>query len=315
MAGQETVVVGSDGSWRSAAVVDVAAHEASVRGARLAVVSVVREVADPRYSLTAVLRDEERAADLADWRLREAVSRIRSRHPALEVTTHRLRDRDLGWPDEEAAGLAEASLLVVGARGGHSEPVFALGTVSRHLLKSTACPVLVVPDRVPGTGSRTPAPARPVVAAVGEALAVPVLQTARDVAALHGTPVLAVHAYRPRPEESDVVARVRAERFLAHVVAETGGVGPAPVRTGAVVRTFVTSGPVLEAIRQQAARAAMLVLGTRGPAALAGLAMESVSRAVLDDPPCPVLVLVPRAARRLPAASGTNDPRTEARRP
>lgn len=310
MAGQETVVVGSDGSWRSAAVVDVAAQEASVRGARLAVVSVVRELADPRYSLTAVLRDEERAAELADWRLREAVSRIRSRHPAIEVTTHRLRDRDLGWPDEDAAHLAEASLLVVGARGGHCEPVFALGTVSRHLLKSTACPVLVVPDRVPGPGGRTPAPARPVVAAVGEALAVPVLQAARDVAALHGTSVLAVHAYRPRPQESDAAARVRAERFLAHAIAETGGAGPAPV-----VRTLVTTGPVLEALRQQASRAATLVLGTRGPAALAGLAMESVSRAVLDDPPCPVLVLVPRAARRVPAASGTNDPRTEARRP
>jgi nucleotide-binding universal stress UspA family protein len=258
-------------------------------------------VADARFSLTALLVDERRASDLADWRLREAVSRVRARHPGLELTTHRLSDRDLGWPDAQTAALSGAGLLVVGARGRHAEPAFGLGTVSRHLLKSTACPVLVVPERVPDPAARPGADAPLVVAGVDEgALAVPVLRAALDEAALRGTGVLAVHSFAARPDESHDEALARARTRTERLVLEVRDTSDAPA--GVDIRTVVTDEAAAQALVARGRGAAVLVLGTRGPAALAGLSMDSVSRAVLDVAPCPVLLLVPRVARTVPAA-------------
>jgi len=288
-----TVLVGSDGSWRSAAVLDVAAREASVRGARLAVLTVLREAADPGRSLTALLGEERHAADLADWRLREAVARVRGRHPALEVLTARAGERELaggtGLPD--AAALPDdVELLVVGARGAHAEPAFGLGTISSDLLRAVGGPVLVVPERV------APAPGRgappPVVAAVGDRpeSAARVLAAARREAARHGTSVVALHAYRPPPGLS--AARARQEA-LERAAGAVSGAQP-----GVPVRLAVTDEPVLDALLRQGAAGSLLVIGTRGTAALAGLSAESVTRPVLADPPCPVLVLLPGPTAR-----------------
>lgn len=294
------VLVGTDGSWHSTAVLHVAAREASLRGAELAVVTVVREVADPRYSLTALLAEERRAAEVARWRTGEAVVRVRSRYPGLEVSTHLVRDRDLGWPDE-AVRLGAADLLVLGAHGAHAGPVFGLGTVSRFLLKITACPVLVVPDRRPGVVSRWDdgGTGGPVLAAVGPAGGEEVLAVARREAALRGTGVHAVRVIRPgddaervRGEISGLVADVDRSADGVEVVVETPPGAPADV------------------VLRRAEAFALVVVGTRGPAALAGLTADSVARAVLDRCPCPVLVVAPRTAR---APLGPSRPAAPAR--
>jgi nucleotide-binding universal stress UspA family protein len=193
--------------------------------------------------------------------------------------------------------LPEAALLVVGSRGRSGGPVFGLGTVSRHLLKATACPVVVVPDRMKEPVVRPGAVAGPVVAGVdGGALAVPVLVAAADEAAAHGAPVLAVHAYRARPGEDDETAAARARSRVMRLVHEAQHAPDVP--PGVEFAPVVTTQAVAPALLQRATGATALVLATRGPGALAGLAIESVSRAVLDAATCPVLLLVPRSARR-----------------
>ena len=295
MVAHRTVLVGSDGSWRSAAVLDVAAREASARGARLAVVTVLREVADAGRSLTALLDEERHAAELADWRLREAVARVRGRHPALEVLTSTAGEPELAaWRTGAAApGTAlpdGVELLVVGAHGAHAEPVFALGSISSDLLRTLGGPVLVVPDRVTSPRGRGAPP--PVVAAVGDRpeAAAAVLAAARREAARYGTSVVALHAYRPTAGLSAARARQEALERAARAVS-----GAEP---GTPVRLAVTDEPVLDAVLRQGAAGSLLVLGTRGTGALAGLSTESVTRSVLSDPPCPVLVLLPGPTAR-----------------
>lgn len=284
MGEQQTVLAGSDGSRRSGSVLDAAAREASALGARLAVVTVVREAAETSHSLRALLADEARAAELADRSLEEAVTRVRARYPALEVTTHRLDDRAVEERADLPGALAGAALLVVGSRGPQAQPAFGLGSVSRHLLRSTTCPVLVVPDEGPVSSARGQGP---VVAGLDDdGRAGDVLGAAQAAAERHGTSVLAVHAYHPRAGQDEATAQRRAEQLLG----------------GSPVDLLVAAGDPSDVLVEHAAGASALVLGTRGPAALAGLAVDSVSRRVLDAAPCPVLLLVPRTP---PSRRGT----------
>jgi nucleotide-binding universal stress UspA family protein len=306
------VLVGSDGSWRSGAVLDVAAAEAARRGADLAVVSAVPPVSDAGGSLTEMLVDEQRASELVDWRLAEAVARVRSRHPGLELTTHRLADAETGEPDEQVAALPEASLLVLGARGAHGEPVFALGTVSRRLLKGTTCPVLVVPEDARAPQVRQGRRPAPVTAGIDDGpLAAEVLAAAAVEAALLGTHVVAVHAYARLPGEGEPAALARARRSVAGTLRRAGATPDRPVVGGAGVSVVLTCDAAADTLLAHSRRASALVVGSRGSAALAGLSLESVSRAVLDAPPCPVLLVVPRAVP--PAVGHVPRPRTEVR--
>lgn len=291
------VLVGSSGSWRSGAVLDVAAAEASRRGAGLAVVGAVPPVPDAGGSLTEMLVDERRAGELVTRRLSEAVARLQARYPGLRLTTHTLADPESGAPGEQDGALPEASLLVLGARGANGEPVFALGTLGRRLLKGTTCPVLVVPEDGPDPGVReTRRPAAVTVGIDDGPLAAEVLTQATAEATLLGTHVVAVHAYSPLPGEGEPAARARARRSVAATLRRAGGPADRPVLGGVSVSTVLTQDPAVDALLRHGEHASMLVVGSRGPAALAGLSLDSVSRAVLDAPPCPVLLVVPRAA-------------------
>jgi nucleotide-binding universal stress UspA family protein len=280
------VVAGYDGSWRSEVAVARAADEATRRRTSLAVVTVVAEVATPGRSLTELLRDQAGVDEDVDRSLRELVQRMRRRHPGLVVTAHRVGT-------DPAQGLRELSeravLLVLGARGRSGEHGFALGSVSRAMLRLAACPVLVVPESAAQDASARPR--RPLVVAGVDAdqVAPAVLRAAVEEAARSNGRVRLLHAYSDRPAGSGLQ---RARAFCRDLVREVtpGGAG---------VTSVVTPEAPEVALVRHAAGADVLVVGTRGPAALAGLIAESVSRAVMDAMPCAVLVVTPRSAGRL----------------
>jgi nucleotide-binding universal stress UspA family protein len=71
--------------------------------------------------------------------LREAVERVRSDHPAVNVETAVIE----GPPAQVLVDMsADADLLVVGCRGGFSE--LLLGSVSQQCVHHARCPVTVV---------------------------------------------------------------------------------------------------------------------------------------------------------------------------
>ncbi|HET8615116.1 MAG TPA: universal stress protein [Actinomycetales bacterium] len=300
------VLVGTDGSWHSGPVLDVAAQEASNRGLPLLVVSVVRTVPDQaRRRRESQRGNHDRDRELTDWRLLEAVSRVRGVHPALEIRTHLLPAAGLPWGVDGAKNRPEPDLLVVGARGSHDQPAFERGTVSRDLVRATACPVLVVPE------SARVRPANPatrpdaVVAAVADdALGPEVLRAAAEHAAATLAPLHVVHCYTTASGETDEEARSTAAAWCDRLVRALGVAD----MWGSLIppHLVVTREDPARALTRLSATASMIVLGMHRLVVLAGLSSQSVSREVVGGSRCPVLLVPPgRGSLRSPVARVT----------
>jgi nucleotide-binding universal stress UspA family protein len=91
------------------------------------------------------------------------------------------------------------------------------------------------------------------------------------------------YGWMPVPYESDGIADA-VEKVLAETVAELAG---EPDRT----RTKVIEGPPAQVLLKAAAGAEMLVVGSRGHGAFAGMLLGSVSRHCVQHAPCAVVVV------------------------
>ena len=135
----ETVAVAIDGLPEADAALREAAEHAQRIGARLRLLAVVEPLglsAPPPMigvDLGSAVREE------LERRLAQAA---RSVHPGLEVET-RILDGHAGKALAEAS--EDVDLLVCGSRGYGPIRSVLLGSVSRYLVDSAACPVLVVP--------------------------------------------------------------------------------------------------------------------------------------------------------------------------
>jgi nucleotide-binding universal stress UspA family protein len=144
------VVVGVDGSRASLAAAETAAHEASMRSAPLVVVHARPTVADPYgRGMPALSPRYARDIDENDPTHRAAqdvATRLRSRHPGLEVRVT-LVDGDPAHALIEAAH--DAALLVVGSRGLGAFRGMLLGSVSNDVVRNATSSVLVLHDGLP----------------------------------------------------------------------------------------------------------------------------------------------------------------------
>jgi nucleotide-binding universal stress UspA family protein len=115
---------------------------------------------------------------------------------------------------------------------------------------------------------------------------------------LTGTTVEAVAAWQqpatydysygsiPFPSPGDSIA-VNAEKALTETVADVVGTADRPVH----VRTTVAHGPATQVLLKAAAGADLLVVGSRGHGAFAGMLLGSVSQHCTQNAPCPVVVI------------------------
>jgi nucleotide-binding universal stress UspA family protein len=90
----------------------------------------------------------------------------------------------------------------------------------------------------------------------------------------------------PAAPDSYVVAEM-AEKVLARTVADAVGTQDRPVD----VRTAVAEGPAAQVLLTAAAGAELLVVGSRGHGAFAGMLLGSVSQHCVQHPPCAVVVV------------------------
>lgn len=281
------VVVGYDGTWHSAPALERAATEAIERGLPLTLLTVVPTDTDPRLT-----EEARRAAAVQRWDASSTdaaagVAAMRRRLPGLSATATILPDADRA---SLRTALAHARLLVLGTAGRAGPKAFLMGSTSRELARAVICPLLVVPETAPRhhpdraigapdsdvvTGS--------VVVGLGHGPeAVGLLRLAADEAARRAVRLCVVHAYPlgHSPDQAQADVDLLLQRgTLGHAVPVT---------------TIVTPDPPAQALLGYADQAGLLVVGTRGPLAMARLALGSVSRAVLDDAGVPVL-LVPDA--------------------
>lgn len=286
----DPVVVGVDGSPSSLDAVEVAAHEAALRGVGLRLVHAfgwpsmhVPPGGPPWNPAVAGVRE------LVDDALTKAEERARKAVPQVEVT----REVTVGEPlmvlEIESR---TASLVVVGSRGLGAFGGVLLGSTAVHLTAHGRCPVLVVRGR--------PDPSGPVLLAVdGSPAGEEAVGFAFAEASLRGVDLVALHvwntwsepAYQGPVDPLDLIVdieRLRKEeqRLLDDAVRPWQERYPRSTVERRLVRSRVRPA-LIEASRD----AQLVVAGARGRGGFTGLLLGSVSQALLHHAHCPVAVI------------------------
>jgi nucleotide-binding universal stress UspA family protein len=284
------VVVGVDGSEGSLRAVEWAALEAKRHSSPLRIVSAPSLVprmqaynASPAAIASALRGIAARALDAAITRSEEVAQ-------GLSITTGLLS----GPPALAVAESgAEASMLVVGARGAGGFAAMMLGSVSRYAAIRAPCPVVVVREesmavhREIAVGIRDPQD-------TGQTLAF-----AFEEAALRHADLVAVHTWfwfpsalhlsaeatELRPTDPD---RIAAEAASSLAAALKGWREKYP---GVPVRHDIIRGHPARVLASYSARADLVVLGRHGHPADAGPGIGSIQHAVLDHAHGPVAVV------------------------
>jgi len=305
---QRPVVVGCDGTWLSRPAMQRAAVEALRRGTSLLVLHMIPTA---REQAAAELESRERAST----RVAVDVLELQATFPSLEVGLSMVPKVEMARVEPE---LGEAQLLVLGDAGSDGPRRFLLGDTGRRLVRGTRCPILVVPtagtctrqrpvldthaDDVPASDSGQSEAAGAVLVGVGRGPAVVGLLRVSAAEAIWRRGHLCVlHAYPDHAYDADdgTDPPVDVERRVRH------SISAADLDRSLNVSTVLTREPPTGTLLRLGRAADLLVIGSRGPLAMARLAIGSVSRGVLDQTTVPVLVVphdvaqaVPRRSRR-----------------
>lgn len=265
----DPIVVGVDGSGRSLRALLWAAQEASLHHCPLRIVHVLSLEPGP----------------VPDSRIvSEATAIAKQAHPELEVISAEFD----GTP--AAAFLSEserAHTVALGAKGRGSFGTVMLGSVALQVVGHAASPVVVV-NHVPLDQGRV------TVGADGSAHSQAALEYAFKEASLRGAQLQALYAWSPSggpapvslaQDEIDAEHRRALQEWLAPLRQDHPDVE--------VVEELAHESPVL-ALARASDRSDLLVVGSRGRGGFRGLALGSVSHALLQYSLCPMAVIRPR---------------------
>jgi nucleotide-binding universal stress UspA family protein len=295
------VVVGTDGTLRARRAVRVAADLAARRGRRLRIVVVVpehkwRAIPRPLSPADIGLALSE-AADLADTVLDpESVETVTLVGDPVAVLQEQSRTADL---------------IVLGNRGRGVTSSAIFGSLGVDLAARASCPVLLV--REPGetrTAYQGPAP---IVVGVehgsGDEHA---LEVAFALAEEENAPLVAVHTWTTPvmigPAGAAPMFYDHGERPADEAALLSSTLAPLQAQHPTVmVRQHVVERGASLVLVDASIGARMLVVGSRGRGAVAGLILGSVSQDVIHHAHCPVLI-VPVSAQQ-PTAAALGVPR------
>jgi len=281
--GVRPILVGVDGSPESIEATRWGVAEAAMRGHPLVVVCVYFWPA-PALPLS------RQPADLTEDTLRQDADRVvadvigATRNPDIDVPI--TASTVPGLPAYKLIELSErASMIVVGHRGHGGFAGLRLGSVAANVAAHAACPVAVV--RSAATGATA---ARTVLVGVdGPGSADAVLGFAFDEASRRDSALRALTA-RERPnwpigsEAADWPATAAAN--LSALMRPWEEKFP-----NVPVEQVVSHERPTAALVDAAARADVLIVGSRGHGGFAGLLLGSVSQQVINHAPIPVVVV------------------------
>jgi len=279
------VVVGVDGSARSARALELAAREAERHATLLHVVHAFPWLARAHGWEFA---PEAGAMSVAERVVADAVDQVRATHGGLSVTGQVV-------VDDPAVVLVEASqraaLVVIGARGLGRVAGQLLGSVSQKVAAHAHGPVLVVREHAPDDGG-------PVAVGTDPAGDAPeVLEYAFEEAVRRGTGLLVVlaveHESVPPAYADDRVLALLQEATATTLVRLRAELANWQRRyPGVPVEVLLPRQHPVEALATVAERASVLVVGSRGRRGLRGVRLGSVARGVLHRVPAVVVVRV-----------------------
>lgn len=279
------ITVGYDGSVASSEAVSWAAAEATLRGARLRIVSCF-EIPYSGDAIGGWAGTEAYGSLLEACRsvLVDVKDSVAQSNPEIEIVTEATAGpAALALVDNVDPG----DLIVVGASNHQGATAFWLGSTPRHLVRHSPCPVVVVR----GAASRG-RPDRVVVGIDGSPASERALQWAGDEADRHQVGLLIVHGwmypYLPVDTTSSQardLTNVDAACLLDRAV-ETAREQFAQEVAGQLVE----SGPAT-ALLETVCDGDLLVVGSSGRGALAAGIFGSTVNAVLDRSSVPVVVV------------------------
>ncbi|PFG18693.1 universal stress protein [Serinibacter salmoneus] len=294
----DRVVVGTDGSANSRHAIEWAAQRALRDGDPLHLVRVSPSMPLPTRSgvFRAMAHGAgfvERVRERDEDALQQEVARVRQAFPAVQVTGH-LHVGDA--PEVLSQIAASARLLVLGATGASAVNRLLLGGTVAAVIHHARGPVAVVPESAQESGGDSI-----VVGLDDSADADVVAHAAIEEARAASLPVHAIHAWSISAAllSSDVAAAAITEidRYDEENLARL--MAPAEA-SGVRVTSEVRHERPEDALVALSARAALVVVGSRGRGGFPGLLLGSVSRSVIARSAAPVLVARARDSVREP---------------
>jgi nucleotide-binding universal stress UspA family protein len=288
------IIVGIDGSPASDAAVSWAAHDAAIRGLPLTLVYVDNPVA-PTWAQAPTLKNspEEQEAEgrsllaHASTIARDAIAdtaQIRINGELLSsATIPTLVDRS-----------QDAELIVVGSRGRGALSRSILGSVSSGLIRHAHCPVALIRDADP----QTPDPAQgPVLVGIDGSTSDLAAAIAFEEASLRNADLIALHTWNdidmnaiPGYDWSPTTAKE------GHLLTEALA-GWRERYPDVSVHEQLASGRAAHELVEASESAQLVVVGSHGSGALAGMLLGSVSNAVVQAIHKPVIVARPSPSR------------------
>jgi nucleotide-binding universal stress UspA family protein len=293
---RRAVVVGVDGSGHALRAVRWAAAEATRRGAPLRMVNAFGAAPERLPHTIDATHYQDAAHRTARDMVADAARAVLARDPGVVVEQRTFAGSAIEVLRAESAS---AQLLVVGDRGLSRLEGLLAGSVAVAMTTTAACPVVVVHAGETDPPTEDP---RPVVIGVdGSATSEAATEFAFAAATTRGVPLIAVHTWWD-PIAGPALAPVLdldaidadAREQLLHRLA-----GWREKYPEVEVATSVGRDHPAHALLQHAARAQLLVVGSRGRGELGGLVLGSVSNAVVHRSLCPVAVIRPDASGRV----------------
>lgn len=294
---RRTVVVGVDGSESALHAVRWGAAEAGRRGVPLRLVIafgwMVHHVAaragiEESYRDTLLARARDQLAEAGAVAEREGAG--------IEIETQLI----VGSPIQVLSGEAyRAQLVVLGDRGLSRVGGLLVGSVAAALAAHASCPVVVVRGDERSSSETVSMPI--LVGVDGSPTSDAAIGFAIEAAAARSVSLVAVHTWSDMVFDTAMSAvlldwdAVEAEE--RRVLSEQVGVWVEKY-PGVPVELLVTRDRPAHSLLEQASRAQLVVVGSRGHGAFAGIVLGSVSNAVLHRAPCPVAVVRPETAQQ-----------------
>jgi nucleotide-binding universal stress UspA family protein len=189
----------------------------------------------------------------------------------------------------------DADLLVVGAHGHGAIRAALLGSVSLHLAHHAPCPLTIIPSpRGPQTlNARAGRIAVAVDASTSSCSALRWASRQSDATSARLEAVLVCGQSTPTGSDSSPHMRGSADLELHHAVVDALG-----YQAARNVTETLLEGDAVPTLFAAATGGDMLVVGSGGHGALAGMLFGAVSTRLWEHPPCPLTIIPLPSARR-----------------